>query len=264
MTKETYYFSHDYHARKDPKCIALFKDFGPTGYGVYWSLIEIMYEQGGKIKKFPSLISGLSHEFHISEKILSKQIEAMLHKYELLLQDGSYIWSNAVLDRLQIREAKKVLRSEAGKKGGISSGLSRRSEAKRSNAWHGLKQNEANEAKERKGKESKVNNKRESKERKEITPANNENLKDSNLFRKPNIPGKEEVLRVFLQQGGTKEMAKKFYERNDSTGWFSRGSPITNFANLVPSFVENWNKNLNGKYQSESSAPPLKNANELN
>lgn len=38
-------------------------------------------------------------------------------------------------------------------------------------------------------------------------------------------------------------MAQKFFNTNESTGWFLKGSPITNFINLVPGFIANWNKN---------------------
>jgi len=37
-------------------------------------------------------------------------------------------------------------------------------------------------------------------------------------------------------------MAKTFYDNNEGTGWFLKGSPITNFQNLVPAFVANWKK----------------------
>ena len=67
-------------------------------------------------------------------------------------------------------------------------------------------------------------------------------LSNSNLFRKPNIPTKDKVLEVFILNGGTKEMAKTFWENNEGTAWFLKGSPITNFANLVPSFIANWKK----------------------
>lgn len=112
--------------------------------------------------------------------------------------------------------------------------------------------------------QSKVKESKVKESKRENTPAE-DGIKKSNLFRQPVIPEKEDVLRVFLRHGGTKEMAKKFWDRNESTGWFARGSPITNFANLVPSFVDNWNKNeknKNGKYNTEPSAPPLKNINE--
>jgi uncharacterized protein YdaU (DUF1376 family) len=65
-------------------------------------------------------------------------------------------------------------------------------------------------------------------------------LSESNLFRQPNIPIWEDVHRVFIQQGGTEAMAKRFFESNSATGWFLKGSPITNFSNLVPGYVANW------------------------
>jgi len=34
-----------------------------------------------------------------------------------------------------------------------------------------------------------------------------------------------------------------FFEKNNSVGWFLKGSPITNFTNLVPSFITNWKQN---------------------
>lgn len=152
MPKE--YFTHDYNARNDPKCVALIKDFGMTGYGVFWCLVEIMNEQGGRIKKFPSLFSALAHDLKIRENALTKQIEAMLHKYHLLVEDEKYIWSESVLGRLSEREDKKKKRIEAGRLGGVNSGKSR-TNAKQT------KQNEANEANKRKGKEIKGKEKKE-------------------------------------------------------------------------------------------------------
>lgn len=75
-----------------------------------------------------------------------------------------------------------------------------------------------------------------------ITPA--PDLSNSNLYRKPKIPTFEEVHRVFISQGGTEEMAKKFFEQNESTGWFYKNSPITNFASQVPGFIKSWKENL--------------------
>lgn len=80
-------------------------------------------------------------------------------------------------------------------------------------------------------------------------------LSKSNLFREPNFPTKNEVLECFVQNGGTKDMAKAFWERNESTGWFYKGSPITNFRNMVPSFVSNWNRNNSKVVPIEKSVP---------
>ena len=68
-------------------------------------------------------------------------------------------------------------------------------------------------------------------------------LSESNLFRKPIVPTKNQVLESFIKNGGTKEMAKSFWERNEATAWYFKGSPITNFRNMVDSFVQNWKKN---------------------
>lgn len=83
-------------------------------------------------------------------------------------------------------------------------------------------------------------------------------LKNSNLFRKPVIPTKHQVLEAILNVGGTKEMAKKFYEKHEGTGWFINGSPIVNFAALANKFVSNWKKNEKNNLPGDSiSGPPL-------
>lgn len=69
-------------------------------------------------------------------------------------------------------------------------------------------------------------------------------LSKSNLYRQPNIPAFELVKAVFAGQGGTEEMATKFFDEYEATNWFRKGSPITNFVTLVPGFVANWKRNL--------------------
>lgn len=76
----------------------------------------------------------------------------------------------------------------------------------------------------------------------EKLPAPIIDLSKSNLYRQPVIPSKDQVWECFYRQGGTKEMAKVFFDNNSGTGWFLKGSPITNFTNLVPSFIANWKK----------------------
>lgn len=68
-------------------------------------------------------------------------------------------------------------------------------------------------------------------------------LLNSNLNKQPNIPTKAEVWEVFSSAGGTKEMAKSFFEKHDGTGWFMNGSPITNFRSLANKFIDNWKRN---------------------
>ena len=90
-------------------------------------------------------------------------------------------------------------------------------------------------------------------------------LSKSNLYRQPSIPTKDKVLEVFLSNGGTKEMAKVFWDNNEGTGWFLKGSPITNFANLVPSFIQNWKKfeQKGGNWQKQKSHTSVPDSNDV-
>jgi uncharacterized protein YdaU (DUF1376 family) len=69
-----------------------------------------------------------------------------------------------------------------------------------------------------------------------------ENLKNSNLFRQPNIPTKDQVWEFFCGLNATKEMAKSFYDKHEGTGWFYNGSPIIKWQSFANNFVTNWNK----------------------
>lgn len=69
-----------------------------------------------------------------------------------------------------------------------------------------------------------------------------ENLKNSNLFRQPNIPTKDQVWEFFSGLNATKEMAKSFYDKHEGTGWFYNGSPIIKWQSFANNFVTNWNK----------------------
>lgn len=124
--KDSYYFPHDTDAHRDPKCSALLSEFGSSGYGTYWMIIEVLHQQGGKLRKFPKLFDGLSHQLQLPKESLEKQIEAMIKDYHLFQEDDEYIWSDRVIRNLQEREAKRVLRLESSRVGGIKSGESRK------------------------------------------------------------------------------------------------------------------------------------------
>jgi hypothetical protein len=147
--KNSYYFSHDYHARHDPKLSALIKNYGMEGYGVYWDIVEVLHEQGGKLEKFPKLYEGLSHELNINEATLKQIISASISDFGLFREDDTHIWSDRVLDNLVELDRKRTQRVDAGRLGGIISGQ-KRSKTKQNEATL-----EANEQKESKVKESK-------------------------------------------------------------------------------------------------------------
>jgi len=97
--KNSYYFPHDYHARHDPKLERLFLTMGYEGLGIYWCLIEMLYEQGGKI-----LLTDIP--LYAKEPKLYQHIDNVINNFSLFGNDGQCFWSTSVLKRLQFREEK--------------------------------------------------------------------------------------------------------------------------------------------------------------
>jgi hypothetical protein len=150
--KDTYYFPHDYHARHDTKIEAMVNDYGVEGYGMYWVLIERLYEsRDNRIEKFPKLFFGLATELCVSPDRAEKFVLSLINDYRLLEEDENNIWSDSVLRRMEIREQQRLMKVNSGRVGGIHSGITR----KRKQNEAPLQEIEANEAKERKRKESK-------------------------------------------------------------------------------------------------------------
>ena len=147
MTKESFYFTHDYGARNDPKILELRAEYGLEGLGLYWCVAEIMAEaDDGYIN--PKLLGGISVGFGISKSKMQEYIDFMIG-VELLREDENGYYSERMMKHKKIR---KIL-SDAGKKG------AKRRWANK-DAKGGLKGgNSSPNAKESKVKESKVKEK---------------------------------------------------------------------------------------------------------
>lgn len=213
MKKDTYYFSHDYNAKNDIKILLMRQELGMEGYGIYWFLIEALAESGG-ILPF-NIIPVLAKQMDTTEV----KVKGVITKYELFQLNDTQFFSERLLKHLELRnamsEAGRIGAKNRWKNGGANGGAIRGANAK-----------------ERKVKEIKVKEK-----------SNTHDLSNSNLFRQPIIPNEKEVEQFFITSGGTKEMSKIFFEKNAATGWFLKGSPITNFRYLVPSFISNFKQN---------------------
>ena len=95
--KETFYFAHDYNARNDPKLQNVLFDLGVEGIGVFWCIIEQLYEQGGKIPLH--CCKSIAFALHVDFKC----IERLVNDYGLFKNDGENMWSESVLNRLNRR-----------------------------------------------------------------------------------------------------------------------------------------------------------------
>ncbi len=95
--KETFYFQHDYNARNDPKLQNVLFDLGVEGIGVFWCIIEQLYEQGGKLPLH--YCKSIAFALHVDFKC----VERLVNDYGLFKNDGENMWSESVLNRLNRR-----------------------------------------------------------------------------------------------------------------------------------------------------------------
>ena len=98
MSKE--YFSHDYNARSDPKLARVLMKLGTDGLGIYWCLIEMLYEQNGYISL--DHIETIAFELHQQ----CNCITSVLKDFDLFKFQDDKFYSESVLKRLNIRADK--------------------------------------------------------------------------------------------------------------------------------------------------------------
>jgi len=110
--KETYYFSHDYNARSDEKIIELIMVHGMQGYGIYWSIIENLYNNANALQTHYKRIA---FELRVSEDM----VKSVVNDFNLFTIDGEIFFSKSVLQRLEKRtEISEKARKSAEKRWG--------------------------------------------------------------------------------------------------------------------------------------------------
>ena len=70
MAKE--YFTHDYSARNDVKLRQVDRLYGKAGIGVYWCLVEMIYEAGGEI---PADVDLLAYDLRVKKPLVQGVID---------------------------------------------------------------------------------------------------------------------------------------------------------------------------------------------
>lgn len=113
--KEAYYFSHDANARQDEKILMLRADHGWEGYGIYWALVEMMFESSDT-SLHHNKIKGIAVSYNIDITLLEAVINTCITE-NLFVSNGDTFWSESLLRRKSIYKESKQKKSEAGKKG---------------------------------------------------------------------------------------------------------------------------------------------------
>ena len=93
--KNTLFFTHDFYARQDPKLQSVLAEHGAEGLGIYWCIIEQLYEQGGSfpLKVFKSIAFAL----HVECKVVT----SIINDFGLFVIEGENFTSSSIKKRLE-------------------------------------------------------------------------------------------------------------------------------------------------------------------
>jgi len=206
MAKDTFYFTHDYNARNDIKIKRLLSKHGYEGYGIFWALIEDLYNNTNVLRLD---YETLSFDLRCNVEL----VKSIINDFDLFVIEGEIFGSSSIESRLEVRNAKSEKARES---------VLKRWERQKNNTNVLPTNNERNTIKERKGKESKGNK-----------------VKLSKVFTPPNF----EEFETYFTENGFSNIAKKVYEYYSSANWHdSKGNKVLNWKQKVQGV---WFKNEN-------------------
>ena len=144
MRKYTFYFSHDYNSRSDEKIKNLIRKHGVAGYGIFWCIIEDLYNNANALRLD---YEGIAYDLRVDANV----IKSIINDFDLFITEDDYFGSSSVERRLDERNDKSKKARESALK-----------------RWNRTKKDanalqthcEGNAIKERKGKEKKEKEKK--------------------------------------------------------------------------------------------------------
>lgn len=209
--KHTFYFQHDYNARNDPKLQRLLMKCGCDGIGIYWCIIEQLYEQGGKLPN--NHIETIAFNLHTTKTI----VEEVVFGSNLFAFDDDFFWSKSVLKRLENRSLISSKRSEAGKKGGAPMGNKNASKQYNDNNIANLDSSKNNQML-KKNKQKQAIKEKEIKE-KEIKESTSNEVECIKAKRTAFVPPTLEEVSTYVSEKEYSVDPESFVAFYDSKGW---------------------------------------------
>lgn len=101
MGKDTFYFTHDYNARMDEKIRLLIRKHGMRGYGIYWAIIEDLYNNANALRLD---CDGIAFELREQTDI----IKSVIFDFDLFSIESDFFGSKSVEKRLNERNEKST------------------------------------------------------------------------------------------------------------------------------------------------------------
>ena len=138
--KETFYFSHDYSTRADEKIKKLLYDLGMEGYGIYWSIIEDLYQNDNSLE---TNYARISYDYHCDSQLVEKVVE----NYNLFTIENDKFSSISIKKRLELREAKSLKGKKIAEKRWGSNADDDTSAMQKNNSGNAIKESKVKENK---------------------------------------------------------------------------------------------------------------------
>jgi len=109
MAKETFYFSHDFNVRNDDKIKHLMRKHKWEGYGLFWAIIEELYNNANALRLD---CEGIAYDLRTDAEI----IKSIIHDFGLFEIRGGEFGSISIERRLDERNKKSQKASESAHK----------------------------------------------------------------------------------------------------------------------------------------------------
>lgn len=106
MAKDTFYFSHDYNSRADEKIKLLIRRHGILGYGIFWAIIEDLYNNANALR---TDYEGIAFDLRVDIKI----VKSVINDFDLFIIKDDFFGSFSVQRRLEERNAKSKKASDS-------------------------------------------------------------------------------------------------------------------------------------------------------
>lgn len=97
--KDAYYFPHDYNAMQDEKIKMLIRKHGMDGYGIFWGIVEMLYNNANALR---TDYEGIAYDMRTN----SDKIESIVNDFDLFIVDGDTFGSMSIERRLNERKEK--------------------------------------------------------------------------------------------------------------------------------------------------------------
>jgi len=99
MAKDTFWFPHDYNARNDVKIKNLIRKLGFEGYGIFWSIVEELYNNNNAM---PNYYDAIAYDLRTDVE----KVRSIIEDFDLFVVHNGYFGSTSIERRINERLAK--------------------------------------------------------------------------------------------------------------------------------------------------------------